>query len=179
MLMNLHDSCLLVIDLQEKLLPHVQEHQRVLNNSAWLCELAQALSVPIICSEQYPQGLGSTVAGLKAHIASAPIEKLHFSCASDPVCLQHIRASGRQQLILIGIEAHVCVLQSAFELKDHGYDVFVVEDAIASRNLHDAFFAKERMQQHGIQLVTKEMVFFEWLRVAGTQQFKDLSKRFL
>jgi nicotinamidase-related amidase len=179
MLMNQHDSCLVVIDVQEKLTPLIHDHERLVNNCAWCCELAQALTIPIVYTEQYPSGLGPTLPRLTQYMTSPAPAKLHFSCASDESCLQQIRQTGRQQLVLIGIEAHVCVLQSALELKDHGFDVFVVEDAISSRNIHDAFFAKQRMQQHNIELVTKEMVFFEWLRVAGTPQFKALSKKLM
>jgi nicotinamidase-related amidase len=179
MLLNRDDSCLLMIDVQEKLIQWIHEHDRVVDNCVWMCDLASALQIPIVWSEQYPRGLGATVARLSAHVSQQPVAKLHFSCAGDPHCLQQIRATQKLQMVLIGIEAHVCVLQTALELRHLGFDVFVVMDATSSRNPADVAIAQLRMQQAGVHLVTKEMVFFEWIRVAGTPTFKELSKRFL
>ena len=180
MLMNANKSMLLVVDLQEKLTPHVVDHQELTEYCAWLMELANTLEIPTLVSEHYPKGLGHTLSALKSHVAQENIlEKVHFSCASESKCLEAIHGFGRKQIVIVGIEAHVCILQTAIELLEQDLDVFVVADAISSRALSDKQMALGRMRHVGVQIVTKEMVFFEWVHKAGTPQFKELSQRFL
>ena len=180
MLMQAEKSCLLIVDIQEKLLPAIHEHQRVEDNAVWLIELAGELEVPILISEQYPRGLGHTSARLLEIAMSAPVmEKVHFSCAAAPDCRAQFVETGRPQYVIVGTEAHVCVLQTALGLLGEGYEVFVVADAVSSRRPEDAELALERMRQAGIQIVSREMVAFEWLQEAGTEKFRDISKRFL
>lgn len=179
MLITSSQSCLLLIDVQEKLIPFIYEYEKLIENCVWLLKLANKLSIPILISEQYPKGLGHTVGAIRDVMANAPVyEKVAFSCASDEHLKNAIKQQSRSQLILIGIESHVCVLQTAMELaKD--YDVFVVADSVSSRNPYDKKIALKRMQQAGIHLVTKEMVLFEWLHQAGNELFKEVSKEFL
>lgn len=180
MLITLQKSCLLVIDIQEKLTPHVLNPASLVDNTRWLIRLAKELNVPIHVSEQYPKGLDKTVAALREHTKDAHYsEKVHFSCASDEKCLKKIEDTDCDDIIIAGIETHVCVLQTAMELKALGYNVFVVVDAVSSRAKIDHRYGLKRMKASGISLVTKEMVFFEWLRQAGTPRFKELSKAFL
>lgn len=176
MLIEKDTSCLLLVDVQEKLTPLVQNHQKLIQNCEWLLFAAKELAVPIIVSEQYPKGLGHTVTSLKTFITKPHLEKTHFSCASDTACLQEINQTNAKQIIIIGIESHVCVLQTAIELQMRDKQVFVVADAVSSRNKMDYEMALERMRALGIQIVTKEMVVFEWLHQAGTEKFKSLSK---
>jgi len=180
MLLDKSSSCLVLVDVQEKLTPHVIENKELIQYCSWLIRLANRLDVPLLVSEQYPKGLGGTVDELKAMIeAYSPIEKVDFSCASHIPFLDKLKQLQRQQVILMGIETHVCVLQTALELKENGFDVFVVVDAVSSRHKIDHKFGLKRMKQADVHLITREMVFFEWLRKAGSPDFKELSQAFL
>lgn len=176
MLIERDRSCLLVIDVQERLLPSMSEAAAVVTNSSILIKAAKRLRVPVLLSEQYPKGLGRTVAALCTLLPEGPaVEKIEFSCAAAPGYLDRLRATGRDQMVLTGIEAHVCVLQTALQLRAFGYPVFVVADAISSRRPESVAFALARMREAAVVPVTAEMVFFEWLGRAGTPEFKELS----
>lgn len=179
MLLMRDKSCLLLIDVQEKLIPFIDGYEQLITNCSWLLRLAQKLAVPMLISEQYPKGLGHTISALREVTESAQVhEKVAFSCASDAIFKSAVAQQKRSQLVLIGIEAHVCVLQTAMEFaKD--YDVFVVADAVSSRDLYDKKIAFKRLQQAGVHLVTKEMVLFEWLHQAGNDLFREVSREFL
>jgi len=180
MLIRAKDSCLLLIDVQEKLISSIAHHERLVANCRWLLQIAQRLQIATLGSEQYTKGLGHTVAPLRELIPDADwMEKVHFSCASDPTCVDRIQQLPQKQMVLIGIEAHVCVLQTAMELQSQGKEVFVVADAVSSRHELDLQIALRRMQAANIQIVTKEMVVFEWLHRAATPEFKEISKEFL
>lgn len=180
MIIDRNTSCLLLVDVQEKLTPFVIHHDALVARCDWLMRLATAMQVPLLVSEQYPQGLGKTVAALQSFSEVEDcIEKVHFSCFREPMFFQRLQALQKKQLIIAGIETHVCVLQSALELNQAGFEVFVVVDAVSSRSEFDHRFGLKRMKSNGIHLVTSEMVFFEWVRVAGTPEFKALSQRFL
>lgn len=180
MLLNVKNSCLVIVDVQEKLISLIDNHQQMVDNCVWLIRVAQRMGVPVILSEQYPSGLGSTVGAIKELCHDTPrAEKFHFSCAADPTCHALIEATHKQQVILIGIEAHVCILQTAIGLLDQNKDVFVVVDAVSARNPTDRSLAFERMRKVGVTLVSKEMVVYEWLEKAGTDEFKMINKEFL
>ena len=177
MLLSKEESCLVLVDVQEKLTPHIQHSQNLISRCEWLLRLAQELDVPTVISEQYPQGLGATVEALREFGTALP--KVHFSCARDASIKSHLQTLGRKQIVLIGIETHVCVLQTAIDLIDSGYDVFVVVDAVSSRKELDHHYGLKRIKQTGGWLVTSEMVFFEWVEKAGPSEFKALSKAYL
>lgn len=180
MLLEAQKSCLLLIDVQEKLTSKILRHEELITNCRWLLQVAHRLNVPILGSEQYPKGLGHTVSQLRELIpAYAWMEKLHFSCASDKACLTKIDAANRSQIVIAGIEAHVCVMQTAIELQGNGKQVYVVADAVSSRHELDLKMALQRMRAAGIQIVTKEMLLFEWLHQSGTAEFKQMSQEFL
>jgi nicotinamidase-related amidase len=180
MLLSKDDSLLCLIDVQEKLIPMILNHQSVVARCEWLLKLADRVDVPVLASEQYTKGLGVMVQPLSNYYTPEKCyEKVHFSCMQVPSYIQHIEKIKRNQLILIGIEAHVCVLQTALEMKEAGYSVFVVVDAVSSRKEVDLKYGLKRMKQEGIHLITAEMVFFEWIRQAGTPEFKAMSKEFL
>ncbi len=171
---------LLVIDVQEKLAPAMSDAGPVIANSQRLIAAARHFGVPITISEQYPKGIGPTVDVLReaAGGETRVFDKMAFSCAQDPTIAGHL-AQGREnasrsQIVITGIEAHVCVLQTALELFAAGYAVFVVADAIASRREASCQIALRRMEQAGVHPVTTEMVIFEWLGRAGTPDFKAL-----
>jgi len=180
MLLEKEKSCLLLIDVQEKLTPFVRDAEKIVSRCEWLMRLAQELGVPHIVSEQYPRGLGATVEPLKKlSTREKACEKVHFSCWREPSFKNRMQVLQKNQLILIGIEAHVCVLQTALDLLDQGFQVFVVVDAVSSRYEVDYHYGLKRMKQAGAELITSEMVFFEWLEQAGTEQFKRLSADYM
>lgn len=179
MLMDRNHSALLIIDIQERLLPHIEDWQRILENALWLTRVAQRLGVPVMASEQYPKGIGHTHAELASRLPPEAIaEKMHFSCAAAQ-CLTGLAGNERRQAVICGVESHVCVLQSALELRWQGKEVFVVADAVGSRRAADRDLALARMRGHGVEIVSREMVAFEWLKRAGTDEFREVSKDFL
>ena len=180
MLLKAETSQVLVIDVQERLVPAMHEGERMVEKCAVLMQAAHRLSIPVTVSEQYRKGLGATVTRLDNVKGDAPVmEKMHFSCAADPAMGAHVRGlaqSGKNQLLICGIEAHVCVGQSALEFKGMGLDVFVSIDAVTARAPESVAVATERMRAAGISIVTTEAALFEWLHIAGTPAIKDLSK---
>lgn len=180
MLIQPNKSCLLVIDLQEKLLPAIHEGEAVVENTRWLAEIANHLEIPVLTSEQYPQGLGGTAEALLDVLPKDGfMEKMSFSCMSDPGCNEKINAIRPGQVVVAGTESHVCVLQTCLQLKQQAREVYVVEDCVSSRNPKDKELALERMRQAGIYIVSREMVVFEWLQTAKNEQFRHISKNYL
>ncbi|MEI6559434.1 MAG: hydrolase [Rhodospirillaceae bacterium] len=180
MLLSVKRSTLLIIDLQERLAPAVHDLKRVLANVKILLAAARTLEVPVLASEQYPKGLGPTLPEIAALLATggAPqpvIEKTHFSCLAEPGFAEFLAPAPRDQIVIAGIEAHVCVLQTALDFKAMDRDVFVVADACSSRSQANADLAFERMRRNDIDVVSTEMVVFEWLHQAGSPAFKSLS----
>ncbi|MGV3739908.1 MAG: hydrolase [Gammaproteobacteria bacterium] len=180
MLLRKEKSCLILIDVQEKLAPYIDRIDQMVGNCQWLMRLATELDVPLLVTEQYVRGLGQTIEPLRKLMpGKTDIDKLSFSCARDPSFQKHWQLVNKKQAVLIGIETHVCVLQTALDLRLAGVEVFVVVDAVGSRHAQDHDYALQRMQQAGVQLITHEMVFFEWLEQAGTPTFKTLSQVFI
>ncbi|MCI0400560.1 MAG: isochorismatase family protein [Gammaproteobacteria bacterium] len=150
---------------------------RVKRNVEILTQAAQLLSVPVIVTEQYPEGLGPVEPDIAKHLPNDALrfEKTRFSCCGAEGFTQSVADSKRRQAILTGMEAHVCVLQTAIDLHTSGLEVFVVADAVCSRKREDYENALLRMQQAGIMLVNTESVVFEWLRDARHEHFKTIS----
>lgn len=170
------DSCLLVVDIQDRLLPKMAHPERVVANTAVLLQAAGRLGVPVLASEQYPRGLGPTVADVAQRLpAGAVVEKLAFSCLGEPGFAERFRALGRSQAVVCGMEAHVCVMQTVDDLAAAGTRTFVVADAASSRDAANHELAMARMAQAGAVVVSTEMVVFEWLARAGTDAFRELS----
>ncbi len=179
MLLQADASALLIVDVQARLLPAIHDGERVVRNCAWLIRLAGELNVPLAVSEQYPQGLGPTVATLRDLVADASIlEKVHFSCVAEGR-LARLPGFARKQIVVAGTEAHVCVLHTCLDLLVEGKEVFVVADAVGSRNPLDRELALARLRQNGAQIVSREMVAFEWLRRAGTDVFRRINREFI
>ena len=171
-------SALVLIDFQERLFPHVHEHQRVLARVDLLIFAANLLHIPILLTEQYPKGLGRTIEEIRQALPDAkPLEKMDFSCVPAPGFCKNLSALHRDQIVLTGIETHVCVAQTALDLSAQGEHVFVVADATASRRPLDAQTALQRLYRDGLTIVTAESVVFEWLRRAGTEEFKALQPK--
>ena len=173
-------SQLLIIDIQERLASAMPADvlENVIKNNNVLIKAAKELDVPIIHSEQYPKGLGNTVAEITEQLpeTSVSIEKTCFSCSEIEGFHDLLAKNKRQQIIISGMESHVCVLQTALQLQQKGYVVFVVEDAICSRKKFNHKNAIKRLRQSGVVVTNVESVLFEWLRDATHPKFKTLSK---
>lgn len=179
MLMKAETSTLLIVDIQQKLVPALDRAAALVEHSLWLSRVARRLDVPLLVSEQYPQGLGPTVAELQPLLEGAPIlEKLHFSAAREPD-LFLMPGGDRAQFVVCGCEAHICVLQTVLDLLAQGRQVFVVAEAVASRQPANKALALERMRQAGAAIVSREMVAYEWLERAGSELFRAVSREYL
>ena len=175
-LLSRSDSRLLIIDVQEKLLPLIPVADRLIENCRRLIEGAKILGVPVDATEQYPKGLGKTMPVL-AELLGEITEKLRFSSAE---VLNWGAASAqeddREKIVVAGIECHVCVQQTVLDLMAYGFRVFIPADAVASRHTFDWEIALRRMSDSGATITTTESVLFEWSEIAGTDQFKQISK---
>ncbi|PIO49158.1 MAG: hydrolase [[Chlorobium] sp. 445] len=171
------DTALIIIDVQGKLATLMHEKERLFQNLTRLIRGAQILEIPIVLTEQYPQGLGETVPEIKALMPDVqPIIKMSFSCCGEEAFLDAIEELDREQLLVAGIESHVCVYQTVADLLDAGYNVEVVADAVSSRTAENYKLGLSRMEDMGAWLTSTEMALFELLRVAGTPTFKEISK---
>jgi nicotinamidase-related amidase len=167
------DSALLVIDVQEKLLPAIPDVPRLLLNLSFLLDAAKAIGVPVLATEQYPKGLGPTHAAIADRLPGDRPAKVVFSCGAMPEVTSAL--AGRPTVLLAGIEAHVCVLQTALDLLGRGLTVFVAADAVSSRDPADRDVALRRLERAGAVLTTAETAAFEWLGSAGAPAFKSIS----
>lgn len=175
MLIKAGESALVVIDMQQRLVPAMLAPARTLKNAALLIEAAREMDVPVFLTEQYPTGLGRTMADIAAVATDCPVfEKVHFSCMEDQTFAEALTALDRRQIVLAGMEAHICVVQTAASLLEAGYEVFVVSDATAARTAESEDACLQRLSAAGVGIVTTEMVVFEWLGKAGTPSFKKM-----
>lgn len=178
-LLDSDNSLLIVVDLQAKLSAVMPPEVAGLTsrNTIRLIEAANKLDIPLIVTEQYPQGLGATEELVSSHFSlRTPVfDKTDFSCCASTGFCNALETSERRQLILVGQETHVCILQTALELLECGYHVFVVTDAVSSRNPEHKTNALQRMQQHGVTITNHESVLFEWLGSARHPEFKAIS----
>lgn len=179
-LMSRDDTILLVVDVQERLIPAISNGARVVWNACRLIDGAKILGLPTIATEQYPQGLGPTVQRLAERFAADPVtpisEKLSFSCRGCPEANERLDNAARSKILVFGIEAHVCVQQTVLDLLAAGYRVYVAVDAVGSRHDVDCQTALSRMDSAGATLTTSEAALFEWCAIAGTPEFKAISR---
>jgi nicotinamidase-related amidase len=167
----------IIIDVQERLFPLIHENEKLAKNLATLIQGLKALGIPIFVTEQYVKGLGPTIESVAMHLQNQlRVEKMAFSCCDEPRVLEGIAVSGKENIVVAGIESHVCVLQTVLDLKRNGYHPVVVEDCVSSRNPNDKKIAIERMRQEGAIITTYESLLFELLRFSGTEQFRAVSK---
>jgi len=179
MKLDANRSILLIVDLQERLLPAIEHGDRVVDNTAWLIGVARELGVPVLVTEHYPLGVGITTERIGALIKPDElVQKIHFSAVAEGNLLSH-PAAQRKQWVVCGTESHVCVQQTVLDLLAAGRDVAVVEEAVGSRKATDKALALERMRQLGAQIVSREMVAFEWLNRAGTDLFRAVLKNYI
>jgi len=171
------ESIGLIIDMQERLYPLVQEHDQLTKNTTILIEGLKAIGIKILVTEQYTKGLGFTIEPLKNLLTDIEfVEKQAFSCCDEPRFYEELTLTGARTVIIAGIESHVCVMQTAIDLLDNGYIPVIVEDCVSSRSLNDKKIAIERMRKEGAIITTYESLLFELLRQSGTDSFKKISK---
>jgi nicotinamidase-related amidase len=172
-------SALLVIDFQERLARAIpaEDLNPATRSTRILLQAASLLGIPALSTEQYPQGLGPTLAEIQQHLGtSAPgLHKTGFSCCAADGFVDRLQSLQRRQIVLAGMETHVCVLQTAFDLKQRGYEVFVAEDACCARSPQRSRNGLARMRQADIMITHSESVIFEWLRDAAHPQFRTVS----
>jgi nicotinamidase-related amidase len=172
------DCVLTLVDVQERLYPVIHEAEALLERLLLLLRGLAVLGVPRIVTQQYTRGLGPTIAPVAAVLGSdtAAVEKLAFGCCDEPVYLDRLGALGRKQVVVAGIEAHVCVLQTVLGLVERGYQPVVIADAVSSRGARDRDAALARMGREGAVITTTESLLFELTRVAGTDTFRAISR---
>jgi isochorismate hydrolase len=173
------EAVLIIIDVQDVLMKKMNQEvgKNVIQNIRTLLTFAKEMAIPILMTEQYPKGLGKTVPEIKMELGSIlPIEKVSFSCCGVETFNIKLNRLGRKQVILSGIETHVCVLQTAADLIQKGYEVHVVADAICSRRKLDWEIGLRWMEKRGAMISTTEIIAFQLLKEAGTEEFRGLSK---
>lgn len=167
----------LVIDIQERLVPAMEENDVLVENCKKLIQGLQILGVPMLVTQQYTKGLGETIEDVKALFPDFQyIEKKDFSCYDEPVFAEKLALSGAKNVIICGIESHVCVMQTAVDLKAAGYTPVVVSDCVSSRSFDNLDLAAERFRHEGIMMTSFESILFELTRSAGAPGFKEISK---
>jgi nicotinamidase-related amidase len=177
MLLQRDRAILVVIDLQSRLFPAIAEGSAVLGRCRVLIQAASRLGVPVMVTEENPAGLGHSVPAIAELVpADAIHEKMAFNAAAETAFMRRFAAHGRPQAVLCGMEAHVCVLQTALGLHAEGAQVFVAADAVGSRRSDDRAAALARLASDGVRVITAEMAVFEWTRTAADPAFRDMLK---
>jgi nicotinamidase-related amidase len=170
-------TALLVIDIQERILPVIFEYERVVENALKLINGFKILKVPIYFTEQYPKGLGPTESKIKSALEEKEaIQKMTFSCCGAGDLLVEMKNKGIEQVVVCGIESHVCVLQTVLDLLAQDFQVHLAADAVSSRRKFDYEIALRRMESNGAEVTLTESVLFELLNICGTDEFKAVSK---
>lgn len=171
-------ALLLIVDVQERLAAVMSDKQKVIANCLHLIEAAKLLDLPIIVTEQYPQGLGPTVSEIKNALPLySPVEKIAFDCCKEPSFLENVSSVKRKKIILAGMETHICVLQTCLGLLQQDYSIHVVDDAVCSRAHHNYVTGTELMRDAGAVISCTETVLFQLLEKAGTDKFRKISQR--
>ncbi len=172
------DSALIIVDIQERLANAMQMKEPVINNCLHLIELSKMYQMPILLTEQYPKGLGRTVGEIRTAVpAYQPFEKMTFSCCGNNGFSAEVRKHNRETVLLVGMETHVCVLQTCLDLIEEGFNVHLVKDAVCSRSKENWKAGIEFMMDAGAVITCTETALFQLMKVAGTDEFKAISKR--
>ena len=167
----------IIIDIQERLFPHIHEHDTIAANTEILIKGLKLLGIPVYVTQQYSKGLGPTIPQIESLFDSfRHIEKTAFSCCDEPEMIKVLDAEGRNFIIIAGIESHVCVLQTVIDLIEKGYMPVVIEDCVSSRKPQDKITAMKRISAEGAIISTCESILFELCRFSGTEEFKTISK---
>lgn len=167
----------LVIDIQERLVPVMYEKEALIKSSGILIQGLQALGIPMLITQQYTKGLGHTVPEISSLVNDFSfIEKRDFSCCGEPEVMMQLNMTGAKNIIVCGIESHVCILQTVLDLKENGFNPVVVTDAISSRKPFSIETAKERFRFEGVMMTSVESLLFELTRSSAAPEFKIISK---
>jgi len=175
LLLDAATSSLLVVDLQTKLLPKIPQQRALLANVELLLDAANLLEIPVACTEQYPAGLGPSAAEVRQRVPTSVWEKRMFSCRECQDLFQQLDRQQRRQILVVGIETHVCVLQTVLDLLAMGFECYLAVDATGSRHLLDFETAIDRMEISGATMITTESVLFEWCQDSRHPHFKQVS----
>ncbi len=173
------EAVLVVVDVQDALMKKMNPEvgEKVVRNIRTLLAFARHMAIPVLMTEQYPKGLGPTVSGIRTEAGSIlPVEKLSFSCCGVETFNAKLNQTGRNQVVLVGIETHVCILQTADDLLRTGREVYAVADAICSQRKLDWEVGLRWMEKEGAMISTTEIIAFQLLKEAGTEEFRALSK---
>ena len=175
-ILDRNKSALLIIDIQEKVLKVMRNYEDMITNVVKLIKGVKILSIPIYYTEQYPKGLGATIKEIQDELAFAAIQKMSFSCYGAENLFDDLKLKNLNQIIVCGIESHVCVQQTVLDLLANNFQVNLPADTVSSRKKIDYCSALERMSKHGAEITTVESVLFELLNVCGTEEFRSISK---
>jgi len=175
-LVSAADTGLLVVDVQEKLFPMIMRPEAVERDILFLLDVAAILKIPTLATEQYPKGLGATIPSVAAKLTGPRPEKLTFSCCGNREVVEFFHRQARPKIIMVGIETHVCVQQTALSLLLENFQVFLPVDAVSCRYPLDHHTAIRRMEQAGVVPTTVETLAFELVGAAGSPEFKEISK---
>ena len=176
-MLSLDRVVMVVVDVQEKLISHIWEKEKIIRNIQMLIKGLKILNVPILLTEQYPEGLGKTIPRIREILSDiSPISKMTFDCSANKNFMERINGLKRKQILLCGIETHVCIYQTAIGLKSKGYEVDVVADGVSSRTEGNKEIALQRMRDSGIGITSVETVLFELLKTAEGKEFKEILK---
>ena len=175
-MLNIDDTILVIIDMQEKLVNSSESSENIVLNTAKIAKAAEILSIPVIVTEQYPQGLGHTVDLLKNNLPESAtiIEKTSFSAAKEAEFARSITQINRKQILLCGIETHICVLQTALGLMENGFDVYILKDCCSSRHNKDNDIGIELLRQYAVAIINVEIALFDLIKTSEHEHFKEL-----
>jgi nicotinamidase-related amidase len=176
-MLKMENVALLIVDIQGNLAHSMHGKELLFKNVQKLIKGTQVLGIPILWTEQNPQGLGPTIPEIADILSNIkPISKMSFSCCQNNRFVQALKALNRKQVLIAGIEAHICVYQTAVDLVDLGYEVQVVTDAVSSRNMENKEIGLQKMRDSGVSLTSVETALFELLKVAEGEQFREILK---
>lgn len=175
-MLDRNDTLLVIIDAQERMMPAVDGHEELTAQISRLVAGCRHLDVPMLVTEQYSKGLGPTVAPIQQALGEwyRPLEKMAFSACKEVNFMTQLETAGRQEIILCGVESHICVYQTAMDLRELGYSIHVVADAVGSRTDRNYKLALKKMMRHGIETTTVEMFLFELMERADSPEFKAI-----
>lgn len=165
-----------LVDIQDKFVPVMQDADGLISNADILVRTSEIVGIPLLVTEQYPKGLGKTTDRISLTEGNGRIEKVHFSCFGSDDFRKRLKGLGKESIVIFGVEAHVCILKTALDAMKEGYKVHVVADAVSSRTESNRALALERLRQSGAFIVSTEMILFQLMDRAGTDEFKAIRK---
>jgi nicotinamidase-related amidase len=176
-LLSKENTCLLIIDVQQKLMPIMAQRQIVVDHIGKLLQLSKVFNLPILLTEQYPKWLGATLPEITEHLnAYEPISKMHFNCCKEDAFNEALDSKGFKNIIITGVETHICIFQTCVSMLNRGYHVHVPQDAVGSRTDENWHVGLDLMNKAGANITSTETVIYQVLEKAGTKAFKKMLK---